>query len=159
MARPALSWYPFHSWAVQVLCVVTAQVGGRCWTIHTVKMCFPLRAVVEPLPWPLLLLNRSLYAASSHQILVCVFDSWSLLFLGKINFLYHCPVIDVSMSLLAKVIYYLDSSRQLLKAISSIPKTQIIEISNKAIYVGFTIGYSYSSFPNSTSTFRLYVFI
>ena len=26
----ALSWYPFHSWAVQVLCVVTAQGGGQC---------------------------------------------------------------------------------------------------------------------------------
>ena len=31
-------WYPFHRWAVQVLCVVTAQGGGRCWTIHTVKI-------------------------------------------------------------------------------------------------------------------------
>ena len=26
----ALSWYSFHRWAVQVLCVVTAQGGGRC---------------------------------------------------------------------------------------------------------------------------------
>ena len=32
---------------VQVSCVVTAQEGGRCSTVHT---------VVQPLPWPLLLL-------------------------------------------------------------------------------------------------------
>ena len=26
----ALPWYPFHRWSVQVLCIVTAQGGGRC---------------------------------------------------------------------------------------------------------------------------------
>ena len=31
-------WYPFHRWAMQVLCIVTAQGGGRCYTIHTVKI-------------------------------------------------------------------------------------------------------------------------
>ena len=28
----ALSWYPFHRWSVQVLCIVTAQGGGR-WAV------------------------------------------------------------------------------------------------------------------------------
>ena len=31
-------WYPLHRQAVQVLCVVTAQGGGWCETIHTVKI-------------------------------------------------------------------------------------------------------------------------
>ena len=34
----ALFWYPFHCWAVQVLYIVTKQGGGRCYTIHSVKI-------------------------------------------------------------------------------------------------------------------------
>ena len=55
-------------------------------------------------------LFKCLSAASSHQIYVCVFDSstpnWSLLYLGGLNYLYHCPCLwDVNnMPLLAEVI-------------------------------------------------------
>ena len=34
----ALSLNPLHCWSVQVLCIVPAQRGGRCSTIHTVKI-------------------------------------------------------------------------------------------------------------------------
>ena len=34
----ALFWYPFQLWSVQVLCIVTAQGGGRCQTVCTVKI-------------------------------------------------------------------------------------------------------------------------
>ena len=33
----ALFWNPFCCWSVQVLCIVTAQGGGQCSTMHTVK--------------------------------------------------------------------------------------------------------------------------
>ena len=31
-------WYPLYRWYVQVLCIVTAQGGGRCHTVHTVNI-------------------------------------------------------------------------------------------------------------------------
>ena len=49
---PLIFLYPLYMWTVQVLCIVAAQGCGRC---------FPLRAVVQQLRWPLLLTNISMF--------------------------------------------------------------------------------------------------
>ena len=58
----ALFWNPFYSVSVQVLGIVAAQGGGQCSTIHTV-----IRAVVQPLPWPLLLFKQKVPKSAAND--------------------------------------------------------------------------------------------
>ena len=70
----ALSWYSSHCWAVQVLCIVSAQGGGHCSIKHMVKMAVQSakgRCTATAIAHSLL--NRS------QQILISQWNVWTLL--------------------------------------------------------------------------------